>query len=47
MTEQADHGDHDDRNADRQRTEHPDDPSSQPDPGDADALEEGQDDADD
>ena len=42
---QADHGDHDDRDAELQTASV--EPEDQPDPGDADALEEGQDDADD
>jgi hypothetical protein len=44
---QADHGDHDDREATRQTADV--EPEEQPDPGDADELEPGQevDDADD
>jgi hypothetical protein len=44
----TDHGDHDDREAARQTAAEQDDPATQPDPGDADAPEEGTvDDADD
>ena len=38
----TDHGDGDDRQAER-KTGEPDDPATQPDPGNADAPEEGQD----